>query len=524
MKLNYYWIILLGSAMCFGQDRAEFTRGKEFYLKGNAAVIGNSILGKSASGTLNNPKKSNDEYKMRYIDIDRNSETWSSSSAYFSIPKEATLVNATLYWTAIYNGESSGVRLKNHRPIFKKLENRQHDPQAIKIKPPSRDYIDIYGELIYDGKIAKDKAIKSRAPYAYQADVTDILKGSNEGDITVANVSATQGKMFGGSSAGWLLYLVYEDDSQPYQYITTYYGLESIKRKVVEIDFGNFNSSEKGEQSTYITVGALEGDSNVGKDQVKIYNPESDLFKPFGSSLRSANNFFNSTITLQDKEVLTRKPKSTNTLGFDIAQIKIDNELNTILANSPQGIRMQFDTEGDEFFLFFTAFQTTISESLYEERTAIIAETEIEQETKVETPVTPVIEKLLPKETVVVSPAPVVKKIQEPTIVTNTTVQSNHSYDRILTKIVNSSSAQVPYVRGGFYIISNVFANPENAKKWEETLRTKGYATDTFFRPEKGYHYVSIGNNTDPLIMYDLLKRVRSDKDLRKSWILKVNM
>jgi len=526
MKLKFYWIFLLGSAMCFGQDRAEFIRGKEFYIQGNAAVIGNSILGKSASKSFDNPKKSNDAYKMRYIDIDGDPETWSSSSAYFSIPEDAQLVYATLYWSATYNGESSGLRLKNHRPVYKKLENRQHNAQTIKIKPPNGVYKDVSGTLIYDGKNAKDGTVKSRAPYAYQADVTEYLQGYNKGDVTVANVAATQGKMNGGSSAGWLLYLIYEDASQPYQYITTYYGLESIKNRIVEIDFGNFNSSHNGEQSTYITVAALEGDSSLGKDQIKIFNPESELFQPFGNSVRPIDNFFNSSITLENEEVLSRKPSSTNTLGFDIAQVKMDDALNTVLANSPQGVKMQFSTRGDHYFLFFTAFQTTISESLYTERTTLLAqETEIETEEK--TPVTPAAERSLPKETVATTPVPVVvEKIQEPERVSrpSVTTNPNPSYNRTLTKIANSRSVQVPNVRSGFYIISNVFSNPKNAQKWEDRLRSKGFASYTFFRPENNFHYVSLGNNIDPLIMYELLQRVRTDRDLKKSWIFKVNM
>ena len=362
---NYLGLFFLLSGICVAQDRAQFTRGKEFYLKGNAVVIGNSILGKKEAKAFNNLDKINDEFKMRYIDIDNDSKTWSSSSAYFSIPEESTIVYASLHWTATYRGERSAGRISDGAFVYKKLEDRAHDPQKVKLKTNTKTYQDITGELVYDGEKAKNRTIRSRAPYAYVADVTEQLKGFYKGDVTVANVGATQGNILGGSSAGWLLYVVYENKEAPLQYITTYHGLESIKKQEVEIDFGSFKSSKDRELSTQITIGALEGDRTLDKDQVKIYNPESNSFVSFGNELRPTNNFFNSSITKGNDIVLSRKPNSKNTLGFDIAELSIHKKLNAILATSSENVKMQFSTRGDDYFLFFMAFQTTISEAFY---------------------------------------------------------------------------------------------------------------------------------------------------------------
>lgn len=522
---KYSLLLLLVAVTCisFGQDRAAFTRDKEFYIKGNATVLGNSILGKSATKNFDKSDKINDEFRMRYIDVDNDASTWSSSSASFSIPEEATIVYATLMWTATYFGEQSGARLSEDAVYYKKLEERAHNPQQVKIKPPNASYVDIIGSLIYDGKEAKNRTVKSRAPYAYMADVTDILKTYYQGEITVANVAATQGKMNGGSSAGWLLYLVYEDYEQPFQYITTYYGLESIKKEVVEIDFGSFKSSEDGELETQLTVGALEGDTNLDKDQVRIYNPKSELFLPFGNRVRPPNNFFNSSITSGENVVLNRTPKSKNTLGFDIAQVTIDKELNTILANSSQGVKMQFSTRGDHYFLFFTAFQTTVSESFYSKDT--LEETQVTQEEPVlsipETPeeaITPS-EPIATNEVVVQSNVPAQETKPDPR-----QVIAQPLFNEALVDIVDNPSINVPELRSGFYIISNVFSSAENAAKWEQTLFSKGLSSNTFVRPDNNLYYVSLGDNTDPFIMYELLKTIREDDDLVKSWILKINM
>lgn len=502
---NYLGVLLLLSGICVGQDRAGFTRDKEFYLKGNTVVIGNSILGKNKSKAFDKLDKVNDGYKMRYIDIDKDETTFSSSSAYFSMPEKATIVSASLYWTSTYYGELSGERIKDNAIFYKKLEERAHDPGAIKLKLKDEGYKGVTGILVYDGENAQNKLVKSRAPYAYTADVTDLIKGFNQGDITIANIPATQGKISGGSSAGWLLYVIYEDNTQPYQYITTYSGLESVKKKVVNINFGGFKSSENGELSTKVTIGALEGDSNLARDQISIFNPKKDLFLPFGSKSRSANNFFNSSITIGNDVILSRNPNSKNTLGFDIAELPIEKELSNILANSTQDVQMQFSTRGDHYFLFFTAFQTTISEDFYKEKT-IKKDVPKRQESLEEKP-------FVEQSAVNEASKPVVNPKTKDIIFTDK-----------LVEIVDKETIYIPNLSSGFYIISNVFSNIDNAKRWEKALSSKGLLSSTFFRPDNNFYYVSLGSNPDPLILYGLLKTIRQDPELSNSWILKINM
>lgn len=503
---NYLGVLLLLSGICVGQDRAGFTRDKEFYLKGNTVVIGNSILGKNKSKAFDKLDKANDGFKMRYIDVDKDETTFSSSSAYFFIPETATVVSASLYWTATYYGERSGERIKDNTVFYKKLEERANNPQSIKLKLKDEDYKGVTGRLIYDGKNAQNKLVKSRAPYAYTADVTDLIKGFDKGgDITVANIPATQGKMNGGSSAGWLLYVIYEDNTQPYQYITTYSGLESVKKKIVDVNFGSFTSSKNEELSTKVTVGALEGDSNLARDQISIFNPKKDLFLPFGSKSRSVNNFFNSSITIGNDVILSRNPNSKNTLGFDIAELPIEKELSNILANSTQDVQMQFSTRGDHYFLFFTAFQTTISEGFYNEKT-ISKEVARQQESLEEKP-------FVEQSAVNEASKPVVNPKTKDIVFTDK-----------LVEIVDKETIYIPNLSSGFYIISNVFSNIDNAKRWEKALSSKGLFSSTFFRPDNNFYYVSLGSNPDPLILYGLFKTIRQDPELFNSWILKINM
>jgi hypothetical protein len=59
------------------QDSKTFTRDKEFYIRGNTAVVGNNILSKDSEKPFNDLEKINDEFKMRYVDIDDDQSTWS---------------------------------------------------------------------------------------------------------------------------------------------------------------------------------------------------------------------------------------------------------------------------------------------------------------------------------------------------------------------------------------------------------------------------------------------------------------
>ena len=254
--------------------------------------------------------------------------------------------------------------------------------------------------------------------------------------------------------------MVYENKEAPLQYITTYHGLESIKKQKVEIDFGSFKSSKDRELSTQITIGALEGDRTLDKDQVKIYNPESNSFVSFGNELRPTNNFFNSSITKGNDIVLSRKPNSKNTLGFDIAELSIHKKLNAILATSSENVKMQFSTRGDDYFLFFMAFQTTISEAFYnaKKRTKNEAVASSKETKKISFQEKLSEQSKVVKETVL-STAPV----QETTVVLTDP----------LSKIINQPSVEIPGQARGFYIISNVFSIRENALKWERTLKSK---------------------------------------------------
>ncbi len=517
-----YILFLLLSMPVFvvAQDSKTFSRDKEFYIRGNSKVIGNNSLSKDSKKAFDDDDRVNDEFKMEYVDIDADASTYSSSAAYLDIDGESKIVYAALYWTATYDGEEGVKKFKDKRTFFKKKKERAHDFQEVKLKLPQGEYLDVRGALIYDGASARNKMMLARSPYACVADVTELVADQKlkSGMYTVANVSGTQGYILGGSSGGWLLYIVYENETEPLQYITTYHGFEFVNKKPVEIEFGNFRSDEKGEVKTAVTVGALEGDITLSRDQIGIYNPKEEAFITLDNRVRASNNFFNSTITLNDTVFTKRNPASKNTLGFDIAKLNIPNEENAVIANSASGVKMQFKTRSDRYFLFFTAFQTTISEAFFNSLGA--KETKTENGPKA---------KKVTKEVSAEQNTPIIIDVlnsvkKEIAVTEEKTASKPFIKDPEATRILEKPSISIPEIEKGFYIVTNVFSTLENAERWSKTLTDRGFIPQTMLRPDNGLFYVFLNNGTDLPALYEELKELRTEKDLEKSWMLKINM
>ena len=66
----------------------------------------------------------------------------------------------------------------------------------------------------------------------------------------------------------------------------------------------------------------------------EIKSGESKDYTLLSHSLKPIDNFFNSTIVINDSYFENRKPNSLNTLGYDTFLIPIENENNTVIQNN----------------------------------------------------------------------------------------------------------------------------------------------------------------------------------------------
>ena len=337
------------SAHIVAQNFVPFTPRFNQDLKGDIQLIGNNILGPD-NNAFNDGSIYNHNVDMVYIDIDSDPSTFSSSSADLTIPNPGCyrIIHAGLYWSAVTEGAEPFTN--------------------IKFRGPTGGYNDIVGTVLFDANGSSVDAGDS-FPYACFADVTDIVTSlaNNLGTYTVANVSSAEGRTrnFGnytGHSAGWSLYIVYEDPTLPGKSITSFDGFSAISSEannpILEIDVSGFRTiPAPAPVRANFAFATLEGDSPILGDQLLLNGVNlSTLDRP-------ATNFFNSSVTqLNALPVDNRNPNSTNTLGFDTGVIVVPNPSNSVIANGATSATVRLETNNDTYFPYFFSLAVDIIE------------------------------------------------------------------------------------------------------------------------------------------------------------------
>jgi hypothetical protein len=491
-KLSLFFLFTF---QIIAQEQQEFQHYQKQYVNGDAVVIGNNIVSKHNTKPLNDFSIINDDVKMRYVDIDKDGSTFSSSSATLSIrSNNATIKSATLYWSAVYP-YTKGTKSKSADEIYYEGNNiRESNINTIKFRTPESNYFDVVGTIIYDGYNTKD--FENNAPYVCYADVTELIKSKNDfnGEYTVANVKATEGFVSGGSAAGWLLFIVYEAPEETSKLITSYHGFSHLSSNNLDIKFTDFKTIASGEVNASIISATLEGDAKLSRDQSFIYNSELKEFTPFKNKLRSVKNFFNSKITIDNRYFTQRNPNSTNTLGFDVVQMKVPKG---IIQNSQTETVLRYGTRSDRYYLFFTAFKTEINEVFHINKESIVA-SEI--------------------------------KFDEPEIM----IKASHDKGQFdekeeisvseIKRELKQVTLNIPSIPKGYYLITNVFSKPNYAKRWETFLLSKGHDPKTFINPKNNWRYVHVYNNLDIREVYKSYKKLVSKDYFKEIWVFKINM
>ncbi len=344
-------IVLFFGIQCYAQNFVPFTPRFNEDLKGDIVLIGNNILGPS-NNPFNNNTVYNHNVDMQYIDIDGDPSTFSSSSADLEIPNPNCyeIKHASLYWGAVTKGT---------QPFT-----------SVKFKGPTGGYHDITGTVIFDASGTSVDGGDS-FPYACYADVTSIVTGlaNNLGTYTLANVSSALGETGTfdppnntGHSAGWSLFVVYEDPTLPGKSITSFDGFSAISvpgnNPNLDVPVSGFRTvPAPAPVRANFAFATLEGDKPILGDRLKLNGTTLSTVD------RLANNYFNSSVTqLSATPVNNRVPNSTNTLGFDTGVMSVPNPGNTVIANGATSATLRFETSGDTYFQYFLAFAVEIIE------------------------------------------------------------------------------------------------------------------------------------------------------------------
>ncbi len=530
MKSFYFLItFFLFFQFIYSQKGVDFKENKQLFLRGNSILIGNNILGDRPTKPLMNRKVENDAITMKYIDVDDDKTTFSSSEANVIYPsKKLEIAYAALYWCGLYPSEKSTLRKSGNKKVHVGNGVRDAEVNSILFKTPNGAYEALNGKIIFDSY--NTGVFTANSPYVCYADVTQKLNGltSLEGTYTVANVKATEGEILGGGSAGWLLYIIYEDASESPKFFTTYDGLVEVDKEPVEIIFWDFKSKKEGKFKTSIALGTMEGDPKIKTDELLIYDINIADFKPLSNKIREENNFFNSSITIGDDFFNDRNPNNANTLGFDLLKMEIPNPNNELLDNATTQVNLMFKTKADHFYPFFVAFETEINEEFLEENQNIAEDTTIDSDPHLEIQ-NPIKEgnsnnivatekkesKSIEKNT------PSIQTSQENIVPKNPIVLSQEERIKNETDI---QSMSVPGLSPGYYLVTNVFSIRENATKWSQFLEEKKYSPQAFINPANNWNYVYVTNDKDLIPVYEKWKEYKSLEYFKKIWIVEINL
>jgi len=350
-KISLAVISLFFGLQSFAQNYVPFTPRFDQDVKGDIVLIGNNILGPD-NNAFNDNSVYNHNVNMQYIDIDGDTSTFSSSSADLTIPDPSCyrIIHAGLYWGAVTNGAE---------PITN-----------VKFRGPTGGYNDIVGTVVFDASGTSVDGGDS-FPYACYADVTSIVTGlgTDLGTYTVANVSSAEGQTdtynpFNGTghSAGWSLFIVYENPTLPGKSITSFDGFSAISvpggNPALDIPVSGFRTVPAPTPvRANFAFATLEGDSPILGDQLLLNGVNLSTVD------RPATNFFNSSVTqLSALPVNNRNPNSTNTLGFDTGVMVVPNPGNTVIANDATSATVRLETSGDTYFPYFYALAVDIIE------------------------------------------------------------------------------------------------------------------------------------------------------------------
>jgi len=384
-------ILLFMTQGSYGQALKSFGKRYDETLKGDILVIGNNILNRDF-GT--NGNRANDPYNiqgsssiynentnMKWINIDPDGgNNFNSSSAKLTMPAASQscykILYAALYWSGTYSiaadyGSASGA---DRSKINK-----------VRFKVGTGSYVDLTGNVIYDyvgtsggtGALSPSTAQSARNPYACMIDVTNYVVTGGETNYTVANIASSEGGNYtsAGHSAGWSLFVVYEDPKQPSKFITSFDGFARIKDGDPAFTFpiNGFKTIPSGPVKAKIAFTALEGDNRDASDNMAIVGNTiagsvAESVSTVTTNLKPraplTPNIFNSSINNLDVNFTDRVPNSLNTFGFDTGVVELKNGggSNTTIKNGETGANITLSTGADWYYLFFTALAVEVIE------------------------------------------------------------------------------------------------------------------------------------------------------------------
>ncbi|WP_272023594.1 beta strand repeat-containing protein, partial [Olleya namhaensis] len=367
-RLLFIVFLLIGFS-AKAQVKKAFTPRYNSTITGDITMVANNVLSRTATTDYNLEQDNHDFTDNVYVDIDSDTSTFNSSSANLVNPRPndpcLEIDKVLLYWAAADKGvDVSGVETDNQ-------PNWNYNNVKLMLPGQTTYTTIIADDIIYRGR--NENPHLNNDPYVCVKDITSTVKNLAVpfGKYQVANVEAKTGFLIShgntntGTSGGWQVIMVYKSDKLKTRNITLFDGYANVtsSQNNFDINFSGFQTVPIGKVQSDIVIGALEGDRSLTGDRLQILNA-ANTFEDIVAPLRSANNFFNSRITVGPSNgannFTDRNPASLNTLGFDAAVFPLANKGNSVLINNQTSATFRLTSNQETYGLFVLGFSVEV--------------------------------------------------------------------------------------------------------------------------------------------------------------------
>jgi len=319
--------------LTFGQLVTPFTIRYQTQQKGGITFISNSAVscdggaGCLAGQTEVPPvgSSSDNSFTAGYVDIDSDTNTFSSSSDSLALPNCSEISWAGLYWGG-YN-ESEDSSYSNRDEVWIKVNNGS--------------YTTLTADYLEDN-------VAGFSTYHCFKDITSILQANGlNARYTLANVAAEVGgtNRFGG----WTIVVVYKNDLMNMRNLTVFNGLSCVSTvsPITDIPITGFITPLSGPVSFELGMVVYDGDRASTGDQLQFNGNGS--FANIFDAINPTNDVFNSTISNNGIPTPFRNPGYGNTLGYDADIFYPNNGAYLYIGNSDTTAIIRQTTGGETF-------------------------------------------------------------------------------------------------------------------------------------------------------------------------------
>ncbi|WP_187647978.1 pre-peptidase C-terminal domain-containing protein [Nitrosophilus labii] len=388
----------------------------DFLITGNTVECVTNETWDFGGECTNDKEKNDNNYVVKYIDIDGDSRTYNSSSAYLNLPNDySDILWAGLFWQGNINGESDinryirGTSYKRHQRraymtssttwdyIYNTssytVDITNTDANKILFKIEGMDdytqiiatYVDYYNWYGYYGAV-----------YSAYADVTDLIKNYAQNfapgqkiTVTAANISTNEGiESSLGNYGAWCLVVIYKSSSTTdYKRVLIYNGYKhlSTSNPFEEISIDNLYLPLYGDVISHFASFVGEGEYVYTPDSMKL----NDNYMP-GTDENRPNNFDAKLANVERPSIGDNNVSNTN--GIDIDIYDVTSIMTSIRDDDPNTdkVTLKLDTGLDAYFASVIGFSVKLyqpkicyEEKLYYNNQEINSTTQIPIDSKI---------------------------------------------------------------------------------------------------------------------------------------------